>query len=83
MNEKTSVLRALGMLVTASLLLASPALPQSQPYVVLRVACAMFLVACAIDYLTKGRRTAGGALDRNAWMPSSWRKGLFGSTGKK
>jgi hypothetical protein len=71
------------MLFTASVLLATPELPPSQPYVVLRVACAMFLVACAIEYLTKGRRTEGGALDRNAWMPSSWRKALFGSTGKK
>jgi hypothetical protein len=83
MNEKTSVLRGVAMLVSASLLLVSPELPPTQPYVVLRVVCAMFLVACAIDYLTQGKRTEGGALDRNAWMPSSWRKALFGSTGKK
>jgi hypothetical protein len=82
MGEKISAVRRVGALVAAFVLIAT--LFDRRPHldVPLRFGCAVVLLAYAVDYLTRGKRTVGGAMDRNAWMPSSWRKTLFRSTGK-
>jgi hypothetical protein len=85
MDDKSSTVRRLGALVAACVLVATAWDRDRHPYidVPLGLCCAVFLMACAVEYLTRGKRTVGGAVDRNAWMPSSWRKALFRSTGKE
>jgi hypothetical protein len=85
MEDKLSAVRRLGALLAACVLVATLWDRDHHPYidVPLGLGCAVFLLAFAVDYLTRGKRTVGGALDRNAWMPSSWRKALFGSTGRE